>query len=953
MHGGQQQHRPGREGVEEEAGAAVLERLGRLGVHQSSLSPRIAGLLHVDEEEQAGQQPPLQMVEDEDPGSSDEERLYGTYFQVEKGLQQDEEDGSSRGLQGVPLLNWGWWRKRRFLSVEDEERVARCAAQRERKSVTWVETYFHEFALAAHHVKRAALVLHRRLGCTTTTLQLPPPPPPSSNGHQPPLRQQEGCSRALLLPRLRWLRPCDPEWVDQLWLEVRRSPLVGSSMLVTYLEKALGDLLCWKTEGRQRVPCRINDLLGEPALQDLLGPDAVFVVRCLVGPPNGLNIRNLLWHGFLDPEQLHPALLDFLMVLVASLGSLLGQAQLMAFSAWGEALDGRQEQPFEAAAPADTLAAPSSSESTRRARKSRGGKGGTGSHLRRLEAMDRRFASDFSGWAPAEIFLPDSGGSSRSAFEETRRLFGRSHFVLPQRVAPWVEALQIWMGIEPPPPPPPPAATREEPVGLIRVGEREEYRCLLVMLPQLEHSLRRVFVAVNEFAEERLLTAEAAVYYTTLDIMTAQRHDPEAYAEGENYVTGDAHGPLNRLPLELGQPMMHLLRDLNDWFAGPRLRIKVSHGLVARSSIPRATTDLVMVAAIALCARYDPCPAMQGPFVSRCVEYVEAYRPYYHPISILQRRTFTCLEAWGRHHRLSIADRGELGGPASADAPCEAEADESALRSLVSAVATHLETLYGHPPLFLSPDAGEAPRQLLPDDPHFGAFGLTKRVFCSRHEESVTALLTDIVGLVREILAEVSVRYEALGKLVAERRAYHQQRRIFAKLRASLPYFGLLAQLVMLLVEETACRQDRLEQAAAAAAATHDCPAAAAAAAVVPPLPDQSEDQTTQKDDNEEEDASRLQAERKERARREKEAIEHSPTFTLARAVQDLLGRQLGCVRENEWDKAREILGCWLGDEERTYRLLSKRERFKFWAALPAHLPFPPVPACGASPSTG
>lgn len=56
------------------------------------------------------------------------------------------------------------------------------------------------------------------------------------------------------------------------------------------------------------------------------------------------------------------------MVLVASLGSLLGEAQLMSFSAWGEALDGRQEQPFEAAAPADTLAAPSSSESTRRAR---------------------------------------------------------------------------------------------------------------------------------------------------------------------------------------------------------------------------------------------------------------------------------------------------------------------------------------------------------------------------------------------------------------------------------------------------------------------------------------------------------------------------------------------------------------------------------------------------------
>lgn len=135
---------------------------------------------------------------------------------------------------------------------------------------------------------------------------------------------------------------------------------------------------------------------------------------------------------------------------------------------------------------------------------------------------------------------------------------------------------------------------------------------------------------------------------------------------------------------------------------------------------------------------------MAGPFVSRCVEYVEAYRPYYHPISILQRRTFTCLEAWCRHHRLSIADRGELGGPASADAPCDAEADESALRSLVSAVATHLETLYGHPPLFFSPDAGEAPRQLLlPDDPHFGAFGLTKR-FATPHSTRVNVRLARV-----------------------------------------------------------------------------------------------------------------------------------------------------------------------------------------------------------------
>lgn len=38
-------------------------------------------------------------------------------------------------------------------------------------------------------------------------------------------------------------------------------------------------------------------------------------------------------------------------------------------------------------------------------------------------------------------------------------------------------------------------------------SKREDYRGLLIALPEFEHSLRRVFVAINEFAEERLLTA--------------------------------------------------------------------------------------------------------------------------------------------------------------------------------------------------------------------------------------------------------------------------------------------------------------------------------------------------------------------------------------------------------------------------------------------------------------
>jgi hypothetical protein len=52
-------------------------------------------------------------------------------------------------------------------------------------------------------------------------------------------------SRQLVSWLIDWLVGCGgvwQEWVDRMWLECQRAPLVGGSMLVTYLEKALGDL---------------------------------------------------------------------------------------------------------------------------------------------------------------------------------------------------------------------------------------------------------------------------------------------------------------------------------------------------------------------------------------------------------------------------------------------------------------------------------------------------------------------------------------------------------------------------------------------------------------------------------------------------------------------------------------------------------------------------------------
>lgn len=53
---------------------------------------------------------------------------------------------------------------------------------------------------------------------------------------------------------------------------------------------------------------------------------------------------------------------------------------------------------------------------------------------------------------------------------------------------------------------------------------------------------------------------------------------------------------------------------------------------------------------------------------------------------------------------------------------------------------------------------------------------------------------------------------------------------------------------------------------------------------------------------------------RKEEAKREKLAIEQSPTFVFARSLSDLLGRLLACSRDNEWVKATTTF-AWQPDE--------------------------------------
>ncbi len=87
----------------------------------------------------------------------------------------------------------------------------------------------------------------------------------------------------------------------------------------------------------------------------------------------------------------------------------------------------------------------------------------------------------------------------------------------------------------------------------------EQYgRSCILLLPELEHQLRLIFCAVKD-CPARIATAEAAIHYTTLDIILSKEEAPF-------------------MKTFLGNSIYSALLDLLVEPAGPRIRDRLSHG---------------------------------------------------------------------------------------------------------------------------------------------------------------------------------------------------------------------------------------------------------------------------------------------------------------------------------------------------------------------------------------
>ncbi|XP_055879452.1 endoplasmic reticulum membrane-associated RNA degradation protein-like [Biomphalaria glabrata] len=135
----------------------------------------------------------------------------------------------------------------------------------------------------------------------------------------------------------------------------------------------------------------------------------------------------------------------------------------------------------------------------------------------------------------------------------------------------------------------------------------------LCLLPQLECTLRRLFVVVNK-CPERLLTAEATSLYTTFEeILDLYLPD----------------GSLNALIQVCGESFMDLLHDLLIYPKGPRARDKLSHGEADYLTVQQSLCCIVISCLFYLALKFTP-HGMASP--------VEGYRSIFHPVSILKHK---------------------------------------------------------------------------------------------------------------------------------------------------------------------------------------------------------------------------------------------------------------------------------------------------------------------------
>ncbi|XP_061062785.1 endoplasmic reticulum membrane-associated RNA degradation protein isoform X8 [Eubalaena glacialis] len=350
------------------------------------------------------------------------------------------------------------------------------------------------------------------------------------------------------------------------------------------------------------------------------------VLKVFVGSPCGLNLRNVLWHGFAAPQEIPPKYCSMMILLTAGLGQLLkGYLQQTKFTL--------AHRPFiTLTSLEDLIVFPDVTYEV----------------LSVLEEVMKK--STFI----LKIMLP---------YWEVALINFKSNRYLKCGITKW--SLAAWR----------PGLLKTLTFLLCRCWTWSRFAdCAILLLVQLETGLRKVFATVNK-CPKRLLTAESTALYTTFDEILAKHLND---------------GKINQLPLFLGEPAMEFLWDFLNHQEGPRLRDRLSHGEISLPEFPKEAANQLLAFSFVLLLRFIDEDLLsvfkqEKAAVRALVSVAEAYSARCHPVSQLKKQVLSCERSIGVWPLLPLPEGSEREAQRS-----EGNSEINACHSLITEIMAEL-----------------------------------------------------------------------------------------------------------------------------------------------------------------------------------------------------------------------------------------------------------------------
>ncbi|XP_032449171.1 endoplasmic reticulum membrane-associated RNA degradation protein isoform X5 [Lynx canadensis] len=454
-----------------------------------------------------------------------------------------------------------------------------------------------------------------------------------------------------------------PEILDAL--ESLQSPAISLSLmkLTACLERALGDVFL--LNGKE-CPFLLRDLLASKELAQVFGQSVMDVLKVFLGSPRGLNLRNILWHGFASPHEVPPKYCSMMTLLTAGLGQLLkSYLQQTKFAL--------VHRPFRALPDLEDLAV-----------------------------------------------FPDMTSEVLPVLEEVMK---KSTFILKIMLPYWEEAL-------------------------IRFKAHRFADCAVLLLPQLETGLRRVFAIVNK-CPQRLLTAEEFLW----DFLNHQ--------EGPRVRDHLSHGEINfpEFPKEAANQLLA--------FSTVLLLRFVDEGLLSVLKEKAATRSLVGVA--------------------------ENYRAHVHPVSQLRKQVLSCEKSLGAWPLLSLPAEAEEA--ARLEGHSETDACNSLLTEIMSELCHHLPEDHR-----VTRGLDSLPAEKWPQVIRELCGTPVPTLFCPRTVLEVLTVLRNITAHCARVSSQVAASAELRQRQWVERRLRSRQRQTYLHMLSSIKLLSPVLYLILLLI---------------------------------------------------------------------------------------------------------------------------------------------------------